>query len=291
MKAITSAENACFRRWVRLAGSTRVVRTQRCTLAEGDHLAAAVSAAGHPVDAVIVRKGERRPEVRRWIDTFAASGVTAYELPAALFDRLSSVEHGAGLLLVIPVPAPATPEDADALYLDRVQDPGNAGALLRVAAAAGVRNVFTAPGTVSLWSPKVLRGAQGAHFGLRLIEDIEADHLREVLPAHWIGAVAHSRTSLWAADLDARTVGWVVGAEGSGLSAPAAAACDEFVTIPLAAGVESLNVAAAAAVCLFERRRRSQQDVGRTRRGLARTAAAGEKSAIGEAGEGGDHVA
>jgi len=258
MKSITSAENANFKRWLRLVEAPREVRAQRRTLAEGIHLAEAIHGSGHTVEAVLIRKGTHRPEVHRWIQSFAAGGVAAFELPHGLFDRLSPVERGSGLLLLIPVPEPQLLTGGDALFLDGVQDPGNAGAILRVAAAAGVPHVLAAPGTVGLWSPKVLRGAQGAHFRLQLREEIDATAARSLLPMPWIGASAHAGTPLWDADLREMALGFMVGAEGAGLSPAAAAACDREITIPLASGVESLNVAAAAAICLFERRRQAE---------------------------------
>lgn len=255
MKTIASAANATFKRWLRLAQSTRAVRGERRTIAEGVHLAAELAAARVPIEAVLARRGVRRPDAQRWIDTFVAAGTPAYELAAPLFDRLSPVAHGAGIALVFAVPQSAPSGQGDCLLLDGVQEPGNAGALLRVAAGAGVRNVFATPGTVALWSPKVLRGAQGAHLRLSIVEDVEPARARELFGGPWLGADAHAADSLWEVDLRAPRVGWVVGAEGAGLSPAAAALCDRRVAIPLAAAVESLNVAAAAAVCLFERRR------------------------------------
>lgn len=255
MKAITSAANESFKRWLRLAHSTRAVRAEGWTIAEGVHLAAELAAARVPIEAVLARRGARQAEAQRWVETFAASGVAAYELAAPLFDRLSPVARSAGIALVIAIPKGAPADEGDCLLLDGVQDPGNAGALLRVAAAAGVRSVLATPGTVALWSPKVLRGAQGAHLRLAIVEDLQPAHVRAVFAGPWIGAVAHQAVSLWTVDLRAPRLGWIVGAEGAGLSPATAALCDLRVAVPLASGVESLNVAAAAAVCLFERRR------------------------------------
>jgi TrmH family RNA methyltransferase len=260
MKAISSAENSSFKRWLRLSESPRELRSQRLTLAEGIHLAEAIYAGAHPVEAVLVRRGTERADVRSWSGAFTAAGVPVFELAALLFDRLSPVEHGSGLLLLIPLPdeqAQRAPAPGDALFLDGVQDPGNAGALLRVAAAAGVRNVLAAPDTVALWSPRVLRGGQGAHFRLNLQEDVAVTEVRSLLPMPWIGAAAHEGASLWATRLTANAIGFMVGKEGAGLSPAALAACDQRVTIPLATGVESLNVASAAAIFLFERRRQA----------------------------------
>lgn len=263
MKSIASADNVAFKRWLRLVESPREVRTQRRTLAEGVHLAEAIHASGRTVEAVLLRRGAEQVDACRWADRYIAAGVPGYELAATLFDRLAPVERGTGLLLLVVVPEPAALEVADALLLDGVQDPGNAGALLRVAAAAGIRNVLATSGTVALWAPKVLRGAQGAHFGLHIVEDVLLDRLTQMLPIPWVGAAAHGGTALWNVDLTGPALGFMVGSEGAGLSAAAVAACGRLVTIPLAAGVESLNVTAAAAVFLFERRRQVDGDCAR----------------------------
>jgi TrmH family RNA methyltransferase len=144
----------------------------------------------------------------------------------------------------------------DMLYLDGVQDPGNVGTLLRTAAAAGIRDVLAGPGTAALWAPKTLRAGQGAQFRLRLHEQVAAGSLPGLLAGEWIGTDAGGGEPLWSIALPAGPVGWIFGGEGAGLSAAARAVCRRRVSIPIDAAVESLNVAAAAAVCLFERRRR-----------------------------------
>jgi TrmH family RNA methyltransferase len=258
MRSITSADNARFKRWLRLADSARAVRSQRQTLAEGLHLAESIHASGHAVEAVLVRRGTAAGPAIAWAEQFSAAGAQAFELSATLFDRLAPVERGAGLLLQIPVPDAGSLQSADTLMLDGVQDPGNAGALLRVAAAAGIRNVLATPGTAALWAPKVLRGAQGAHFRLHIMEESAIPDVRSMLPIPWVGAVAHGGASLWRATLGVPALGFIVGSEGSGLSAAATAICDQTLTIPLAGAVESLNVTAAAAVLLFERCRQAE---------------------------------
>ncbi len=261
MKRIASEANPRFRAWLRLTESPRQVRLAGRTLAEGIHVIEAARAAAHPIEALLVRRGAHSEACERLREQLCRAGVDCYELAAALFDRLSPVARGAGLIAVIAVAQHGPPRDlgADALYLDGIQDPGNVGALLRVAAAAGVRHVLAGPGTAALWAPKVVRAGQGAHFGLALHELAEAADLRRALSGPWFGAEAHAGRSLWDTVLPLTPVGWMFGAEGRGLSAVARAACDAYVTIPMASAVESLNVVAAAAVCLFERRRRLQQ--------------------------------
>jgi TrmH family RNA methyltransferase len=257
MNRIDSAANPRYRAWLKLATQARQVRAQRLTLAEGAHLAQAWLDAGAAIDTVLLRAGADTV-ARDALLPALASRAPVVELAATLYDALGLVEHGIGLTLVVPVPAPPAPpppgDAGDALYLDGVQDPGNVGALLRVAAAAGVRRVLASALTAALWAPKVLRAAQGAHLALALHEPVSAEDLPRWAP-HWIGT-ALDGAPLWQATWPAGPVGWIVGAEGGGMSAATRAACAQTVRIPIARDVESLNVAAAAAVCLFERQRR-----------------------------------
>ncbi len=258
MKTVTSAANPGFRAWLRLAQHPREARGQGRALAEGLHLARSALDASTTIEAVLLRQGTADPEAKRLAEEAMAVGAAGYELAAPLYERVSPVEHGAGVMLVVTVPAPPLPSGArhDLVYLDGVQDPGNVGTLLRTAAAAGVRDVLAGPTTAALWAPKTLRAGQGAQFRLRLREQVAADSLPGTLEGTWIGADAHSGEPLWSARLPAGPVGWIFGGEGAGLSAAARAACQRLVSIPIDRRVESLNVAAAAAVCLFERRRR-----------------------------------
>ena len=257
MKAIASEANPAFRRWLRIASAPRAARQFAQTLAEGIHLAQSVLACRAPIDAVVLRRGARHPQVEALLGQFPQT-VPHYELHAALYDRIAPVENGVGLLLVVPIPEPSLPmrANSDAVFLDAVQDPGNVGALIRTAAAAGVGHVLAGAGTASLWSPKVLRAGMGAHFRIGLHERVAPAQLADALDGIWIAAVAHDAPSLWQQDFSDGAVGWIFGAEGAGPSPQALAVCDRRVCIPTSARVESLNVAAAAAVCLFERRRR-----------------------------------
>lgn len=258
MKAITSSANPAYRAWLRLATQPRQVRIQRRTFAEGAHLARAWLDAGWPIEAVLVAGAEGTVERDGLIAELSARAPT-YSLSPSLFNALGLVEHGIGLALVVPTPEPGSGAlSGDALYLDGVQDPGNVGALLRVAAAAGVRHVLASPATAVLWAPRVLRAAQGAHLLLDLREG-ESPTAMADSSIYWIGTALAAQHSLWELALPADApVGWVVGAEGQGASAEALGRCASVTRIPLAAGIESLNVATAAAVCLFERQRRLQ---------------------------------
>ncbi|MBK9245878.1 MAG: RNA methyltransferase [Burkholderiales bacterium] len=259
MKSIDSTANSSFRAWLRLALHPREARTQARALAEGLHLAQAALDASMAIEAVLLRRASASAEALRLAEAAMARGAVGYELATSLFDRISPVEHGSGMIFVVAVPAYPLPAKArcDMLYLDGVQDPGNAGTLLRTAAAAGVREVLASPATAALWAPKTLRAGQGAQFRLRLHEQVGAETLPGLLDGTWIGAEASGGEALWSTRLPPGPVGWIFGAEGSGLSAAARSACGLSVSIPIDRAVESLNVAAAAALCLFERPRRT----------------------------------
>jgi TrmH family RNA methyltransferase len=258
LKILTSDSNPLFRRWLRLATMPRAVRELGQTLAEGAHLAQAIGQSHWPVIAALVRRGAQDDAIDRALAWLPAQ-TERLELAASLYDRLSPVEHGVGLTLVIPVEAvtPPVASRQDLVYLDAIQDPANVGAVLRTAAAAGVSHVLCGPATAAAWSPRALRAAMGAHFRVKISEAVDGGLLAAALAGPWIGAVVRDAPSLWACEIPPQAVGWAFGSEGAGLSAAVLAQCSLRVTIPVRHDIESLNVAAAAAVCLFERNRRS----------------------------------
>jgi len=257
MKTIASEANPTFRSWLRIATAPRAAKALGVTLAEGIHLAQAAVACAVPVDAIIIRRGTKHPQIEELLGHLPAN-TPRYELGAALYDRIAPVDKGVGLLLVLPIPDSPMPQRAasDVVYLDGVQDPGNVGALIRTAAAAGIGHVLAATGTASLWSPKAVRAGMGAHFRMRLHERVAPSQLPDAVDGQWIAAVAHDAPSLWEQNFGGRAVGWIFGAEGAGPSLEALSMCQWRVRIPTSTSVESLNVAAAAAICLFERLRR-----------------------------------
>jgi RNA methyltransferase, TrmH family len=145
--------------------------------------------------------------------------------------------------------APALQPGASSVVLDRLQDAGNVGSILRSAAAFGVAQVLALKGTAGLWSPKVLRAGMGAHFGLRLIEGLQVEDLAG-LTVPLLATSSHASHRLGQDPLP-WPCAWVLGHEGQGVSAALMARCRHTVAIPQPGGEESLNVAAAAAICLY----------------------------------------
>ena len=180
-------------------------------------------------------------------------------LDAGLWSELSELANApqiAGLLSVEPTPelhfSVHEPIRSDVLVLDRIQDAGNVGAMLRTAAAAGFVDVVAICGCAHLWSSKVLRAGMGAHRNLRLYEGWSTERAIECIAAPFFLASAHGETSLYALNRQLhQPVAWVFGSEGQGIS-HGFLIHGKAVSIPMHSEVESLNVAAAAAVCLFE---------------------------------------
>jgi TrmH family RNA methyltransferase len=257
-RRIVSRDNALFREVMDLAHSARERRRLGRSLLEGVHLCEAyLDRVGPPRAALVTDAGLAHPEVAPLL---ARHGVVPTLIADELFVSISSVQHGVGLAAIVDTPRPALPDTiaGDAVYLDRIQDPGNVGTLLRNCAAAGVPTVLTAPGTAWCWSPKVLRAGMGAHFHLAIHEAVSWAVLRPRLAVDPVGTRASGADPLYAADLRAPVL-WLLGNEGEGVSAEIAADVGRWIRIPQTAGVESLNVGAAAAICLFEQRRQRGQ--------------------------------
>jgi TrmH family RNA methyltransferase len=212
---------------------------------------------GVPERFVLSETGSRNTEVIDLISRY--SGVEAIQIPDRLFREISPVVTPVGILAVIAIPVPAAdqPVTGSCVFLDAVQDAGNIGAILRTAAAAGIKDVALGRGCAAAWSPKVLRAAQGAHFSLHIREQTDFAALLRDYDGTRIAAVAQGGVSLFDLALPDK-VAWIFGNEGAGVSEELLALADTRVTIPLAFETESLNVAAAAAVCLFEQVRCSR---------------------------------
>lgn len=257
MKQIASRDNPTFKALRQLVENARTQRERGQTLIDGIHLLEVYrQRGGRPQMLLTAASALENAEISRLIGDYA--GVETLCLKDSLFRELSGVAAPTGIAAVIAIPASA---DADTslptdscVMLDAVQDAGNVGSILRSAAAAGVRDVLLGHGCAGVWTPRVLRAAQGAHFSLNLREQVDLPAYLARLSMPGIATVVEDGEPLFAADLR-RPVAWLFGNEGAGLSAALTAAARIRVTIPLAGETESLNVAAAAAVCLFEARR------------------------------------
>jgi TrmH family RNA methyltransferase len=249
---ITSKDNPLLQRLRKLAQDGAAYRRSGQVWIEGEHLCSALrTRGGAAVQAVVADEAWVRPELR----DLAVWAPRIARVPAALFKGFSTLESPAPIGFLIDAPAEVPLRTGVAsVVLDRVQDPGNVGSILRSAAAFGVPQVLALKGTVALWSPKVLRAGMGAHFGLHLVEGLAPEDLAAVgVPL--VATSSHAGHQLPDAPLP-QPCAWVLGHEGQGVHADLLARCALQVSIPQPGGEESLNVAAAAAVCLYESARR-----------------------------------
>jgi TrmH family RNA methyltransferase len=245
---ISSRDNPLVQRLRRLASETTAYRRQGQVWLEGEHLCAALRSRGLPAaQAVLTEDAWQQPALRQ-LAGWAAQVTT---VPSALFKTISGLESPASIGFLFELPTADGPlPGVNTVVLDRVQDAGNVGSILRSAAALGIAQVLAIKGTAGLWSPKVLRAGMGAHFGLRLIERLDESALA-VLEVPLVATSSHGGAALHQAALPVPCA-WLLGHEGQGVSAALLQRCALQVRIPQPGGEESLNVAAAAAICLYE---------------------------------------
>jgi TrmH family RNA methyltransferase len=262
LKRIVSADNARYRALQKLAESSRERKKHGLSLLDGVHLVSAYREhVGLPSQLVVSASGLNNREVQALIAAIAP--VEPLLLSDALFNQLSTVATPTGIMAAVETPRPpqVPAHLAACVMLEDIQDPGNLGSILRSAAAAGMRDVFLSHGSVHAWSPRVLRAGMGAHFMLRIHEQCDLPVLARGFDGRVIATSHHSTQPVFSVDL-AGHVALVFGNEGAGVSAEMRATAHAVVSIPMPGPAESLNIAAAAAVCLFERVRQ-QRAAGR----------------------------
>jgi TrmH family RNA methyltransferase len=242
---IRSRDNPHVKELRRLAQDSTQYRRQGRVWIEGEHLCAAARTRGWAPEMAVFSESF-------WPLALADKGLTAIKnivLPDALFASISGLESPARMAYVLGLPAPARPDPAaPTVVLDRVQDAGNVGSILRSSAAFGFRQVLAMKGSAALWSPKVLRAGMGAHFGLTLVEGLAEDDL-EALAVPLLATHVHAGDWLHRAALP-WPCAWVFGHEGQGVAPQIEARAAQRIRIAQPGGEESLNVAAAAAICL-----------------------------------------
>jgi TrmH family RNA methyltransferase len=178
------------------------------------------------------------------------AGGTPVIVSEGVFKAVAGSETPQGIALELRIPT-ASRGKGCAVFLEGIQDAGNVGTLLRSAAAFGVRSAVLDKACADPWSPKVLRAGAGAHFVIAIGQASDLQAEVERFAGKTVSTVVEGGTPLSEADLSG-TVGWIFGSEGQGVSAALQQSSDLRVRIPLARGTESLNVAAAAAICLYQ---------------------------------------
>jgi TrmH family RNA methyltransferase len=253
VKEIRSRDNPHYRRLHRLVQSSQERRRAGLSVLDGAHLVAAYCArVGPPEYIAVSRAGSVDCEIRAILDSFGQPEPVVFT--DGLFREISSVATPTGIVAVVKTPQPQPlPREPDAcVMLEALQDPGNLGSILRSCAAAGVVHVLLSRGSVHAWSPRVLRAGMGAHFSLHIHEHADLRAVADGFAGTVIATRAQAHALLYDADLTGQ-VALVFGNEGGGLSPELRSAAHKEISIPMPGHAESLNVAAAVAVCLFER--------------------------------------
>jgi TrmH family RNA methyltransferase len=246
---ITSKDNVFLKDLRRLSQDTTAYRKQNRYWAEGDHLCRAALVRGAKPSIGVFKESFWSLAPVEW----AGAATKNVVISDVLFAEISGLESPASMGYVFDLPEmTALQSGVASVILDRVQDAGNVGSILRSASAFGFKQIIALKGTAALWSPKVLRAGLGAHWGLRLVEgvtlsDLEALALPLIVTSSHRGSYLHE--ALQNKELPTPCA-WALGHEGQGVSAELEAMARLHVRIAQPGGEESLNVAAAAAICL-----------------------------------------
>lgn len=267
MKLITSRDNTIYKQLLKIAQG----KVKKETLLEGYHLCQMYKNYGKQLHAVILQEGvDYSGEV--WKSLLEGIDPRAIiQLSDSLFKSLNTVESPQAVMFWITVPQFQQQEQAivnatyepptrlefplpvrNSVYLDRIQDPGNLGTILRTCAAVGIQSVYLSKGCVNPWSAKVLRSGQGAHFVLNIYSQVDTKTFlqQNQLPVY-ITYLDHQATNLYQTQLPGDVV-WVLGNEGQGVADIFFDYPHHTIFIPQSDKVESLNVGIACSLALYE---------------------------------------
>lgn len=247
---IQSKDNAKLKQLKGLIEQASFRKKLQCTILEGAHLVESyLESTQQPVSVFTTETGLQHPENA---NVLAQLNCPIYVVAETLYKQFSLLAQATPLLAIIPTPELSKNWQGtqDSLILDQIQDPGNVGTLLRSAAAVGIKQILCTTGTASIWSPRVLRAAMGAHFSLSIFEHVDYQEIISRFQIPLYATSSHRPTSIYGLNLQSPCA-WILGNEGQGVH-PLLLSTAQAVTIPQPGGQESLNVAIAGSVCLFE---------------------------------------
>ena len=258
MKQIRSRDNPYFKSLLKLSKSARERQTRGLVLLDGDHLIETCCNSGMQILTLAISESALQQLPKRILfESVPAEGRLI--LADRLLDAISPVVSASGLVAVVPIPDsdPFPVADQTCLLLEGIQDPGNIGTILRTAVAAGIKHVALSPGCASAWGPKSIRAGMGAHFHTSIHEHADLSLLLRQFQGMSIATQPNSGISIYDAELSG-PVAWLFGNEGAGLSSQISGQAKRVVSIPMPGPTESLNVASAVAICLFEQVRQKK---------------------------------
>ncbi len=250
-RIVRSRDNTAYRRLARLVASARERRDAALMVLEGERLVrACLDTLGGVEQLVLAESAAERPAARALMARVPT--VAALRVADRLLESISGLDAPDGVLALAARPAAVPPSACDfALLLEDLQDPGNVGTIIRTAAAAGVQLVQLSRGCADPWSPKALRAGMGGQFATVVQERADLEAAAAAFGGQVIATLPQARETLYDVDLRG-PIAFIVGNEGSGVSPRLLAHATRRVRLPMAGAVESVNAAAAAAVCVFE---------------------------------------
>ncbi len=263
MPVITSRDHPLIKQLIKLEGSSQYRKKTGLTLLDGIHLIQIYcSVLGIPENLIVSQSYIDNTENAHFLTILFGHTLPKITITNdALFRTVSPVKTPSGILALIAIPElkkdAVTSKEIFSVLLEAIQDPGNLGSILRSAAAASIRDVYLSPQCADAWSPKTLRAAMGAHFFLRIHEDSDLQKVARQFPGTVIATSIQATRNLFEIPLAGPTA-FVFGNEGAGLSKKMIQASDENIIIPMPGKTESLNAAAAAAICFFEKVRQDK---------------------------------
>lgn len=256
MEYISSSHNPTFKTWVKLTQSRQARARIKKTLIDGIHLVSAAQDQKFPLQQLIVAESFCHSLAFQTVKQKDSTQIIC--LSDKLFSLLSSMPSPTGLMAVVDIPQPMPINKTGlVLALEGIQDPGNIGTILRTAVACGVNQVWLDKKCADIWSPKVLRAGMGAHFAINCVWGINlVEALEDFQGKIFATALDETSTPLYHVNLSGDTL-LIFGNEGGGISPTIRQQANEKIAIPMQRGIESLNVATAVAVCLYERYRQT----------------------------------
>ena len=255
-QVISSRGNQHFKHLKKLNESPRYRHEVQQTILDGMHLIESYAERFGSPDSIALIEGGHIDQIASYLN----ENTQVLEFPAGLFSEIAPVISPTGILASINIPHLEPPKKQNCiLLLEDIQDPGNLGSILRSASASGVDLVFLSDHCSDLWSPKVLRGGQGAHFHLPCIEKANFSDITKIFTGK-IFATTLSGKSIFQEDLKG-PVAFIFGNEGNGIHSETMRLTSHSIHIPMEKGIESLNVSAAVSICLYEKYRQEHSNV------------------------------
>ena len=255
-QVISSRGNQHFKHLKKLNESPRYRHEVQQTILDGMHLIESYAECFGSPDSIALIEGGNIDKIKSYLN----EDTQVLEFPAGLFSEIAPVISPTGILASINIPHLEAPKKQNCiLLLEDIQDPGNLGSILRSASASGVDLVYLSDHCADLWSPKVLRGGQGAHFHLPCIEKVNFSDITKTFTGK-IFATTLSGKSIFQEDLKG-PVAFIFGNEGNGIHSETMRLTSHSIHIPMEKGIESLNVSAAVSICLYEKYRQEHSNV------------------------------